>query len=295
MRRSMLFLPGNRPTMLQNGCVLPADSLIFDLEDAVSMDEKDSARRLVSHALRSLDFGTRERVVRINAEPASCSDADLEVVVTAGCDAVMPPKTVGGSFLRELDRKLTALEATCGLEAGHVNIIPLIETAAGIELAYEAAGASPRVVALALGGEDLAADLGCARTREGSEILYSRQRLVVAARAFGLEVIDTPFTDARDEAGLEADARFAKSLGFTGKLSISPHHLKGIHRAFNPTAEEIERAVGITEAMRRGREEGLGAVSWQGKMIDKPVADQAARVLETARLAGLLPKERNER
>ena len=285
MRRSLLFLPGNQPSLLQNGTVLPADALIFDLEDAVAADEKDSGRYLVSSALRHLDFGRREKIVRINGD-AALREKDIWAVVRAGADTIMPPKIAGAALLKEIGELLDEIEKEAGIEAGHTKLMPLLDTAAGIEFAYESALASNRVVALALGGEDLAADIGCSRTREGKELLYSRQRLVIAARAAGIEAIDTPFTDAQDNSGLLADALLAKSLGFSGKLAISPQHLKGIHQAFTPTGAQIAYALEVIKAMEAGLRSGLAAVSLRGKMIDKPIVMRAERTIEIAKQLG---------
>ena len=157
---------------------------------------------------------------------------------------------------------------------------------------FHGAGIKVKVVeALALGGEDLCADLGCPRTKEGTEIFYSRSRLLLAARAAGVDAVDTPFTDARDEEGCYADTVYARGLGFDGKLSISPHHLRPIHRAFTPTEEAVAFALEVVDAMERAKREGRGAVSLRGKMIDLPVLRQAERTLELARASGMLTAE----
>ncbi len=291
MRRSLLFIPGNRPNMIQNGEVLPADALIFDLEDSVLPQDKDAARDLVASALRTMDFGSRERIVRINDLESPQARADLAAVVPAGAETILLPKTGGRKAIEDLDALLTDLEDQAGRRQGETRIIALIETARGIENALEIAEASARVTALALGAEDLSADLACPRTREGLEIFYSRSRLVMAARAAGIEALDTPFIDAHDLEGCLADTRFAIGLGFTGKLCISPFHLKTIHEAFAPDQAQYDQAHRIIAAMRRGREEGTGAVSLDGKMIDPPIVRQAERVIELGRLAGLAARE----
>ncbi|HZK29166.1 MAG TPA: CoA ester lyase [Clostridia bacterium] len=294
MRRTLLFIPGNQPGMLQNSAVLPADTLIFDLEDSVAAGEKDAARELVASAIRSLDFGPRELAVRINDLETDQACDDLKAVVPAGVETVMVPKVSSANTIRKVSDMLDAIEAEYGIKKGRTGIIALIETACGVEHAYEAAIASSRVVAIALGAEDLAADLGCARTEEGREIFYSRSRLVIAARAAGIEALDTPFTDARDMAGCYKDARFARSLGYGGKLCVSPHHLDAITRAFLPDEEEIEFALEVTRVMRRAGDEKRGAVSLRGKMIDLPVLLRAERTLELAKSAGLLAREIEE-
>ena len=282
MRRSMLFLPANSPNMVVNGGVLGADSLIFDLEDAVSPDEKDAARDLLRSALEALDFGRCERVVRINGLDTPYWRLDLEAVIPIGPELIMLPKTGGGEDIRQLDRALTELVSAHGLTPGRTGIIALLETAAGVENAFAAASASPRVKALFLGAEDLTADLRCQRTREGAEILYARGRLVCAARAAGVEVYDTPFTDVNDLEGLERDAAFAKGLGFTGKACISPAHVSTVNQMFSPSRKEIDYAREVFEAVERGRRQGKGAVSLRGKMIDAPIVARARLVLEAA-------------
>ncbi len=293
MRRSCLFLPGNQPSMLQNGMVLACDVLIFDLEDAVSENEKDAARELVSQALLTLDFGMREKVVRVNDVETPHAHLDIIRVTEGGADAVMVPKTVGATTVLKAASILDEAEEKAGLSHGSVGIILLIETAMGIEKALEAASASPRVRALALGGEDLAADLGCPRTKASNELFYARARLVMAGRACGLDVIDTPFTDARNTEGCYEDACYARSLGFSGKLLISPHHIEPVHRAFRPDESEVSYALEVVDAMRRAKEEGRGAVSLRGKMIDLPVLAQAERTIELAAASGMLDVSRS--
>lgn len=291
MRRSLLFIPGNRPNMIQNSEVLPADAIIFDLEDSVPAGEKDAARDLVARALRFLDFGPRERMVRINDLGSVEAKADLRAMVAAGVQTILLPKVGGAGTVKEADSLLSRAEREEGRQEGSTGLVALLETALGIEHALDAALASPRMTGLALGGEDLSADLGCPRTREGWEIFYSRSRLVMAAKATGIDALDTPFTDVHDAEGCEQEARFVKDLGFTGKLCISPSHLKAIHRAFTPSREEILYASEVAEAMEEGQRSGQGAVSLRGRMIDLPVLRQAQRILALAGAAGLLRDE----
>ncbi|MEG1988127.1 MAG: CoA ester lyase, partial [Oscillibacter sp.] len=239
MRRTMLFLPANNPNMLCNGALLGSDSLIFDLEDAVSPNQKDAARELLKNALTSLDFGKCELIVRINGLDTPYWEEDLEAILPLAELTIMPPKVCDAAYIQTLDAKLTALENTLGLPAGKTKIMALLETAMGVENAYAIACASPRMIALFLGAEDLTADLRCVRTKESAEILYARGRVVCAARAANIEAYDTPFTDVQDLEGLEKDAAFAKGLGFTGKACISPAHVGTVNRVFSPTAKEV--------------------------------------------------------
>ncbi len=285
MRRSMLFLPGSIPGMIQNGGALRADAVILDLEDSVTPTEKDAARLLVRNALQTLDFGC-ERIVRINAPESGFQEEDLEKIVPCAPEALMPPKSSSAKSMQILDEKLTALEEKNGLPVGKIKLIPLIETALGVENAFAIATSSPRVTALFLGGEDLSANLRCKRTKSGEEILYARERLVMAARAAGIDVYDTPFTDAFDDEGLVADAKFAKALGFTGKAAVAPRHIPAINEIFSPTKEEVAYAEEVMAAIAEAKEKGKGAVSLHGKMVDAPVVERAKQTLEAAKALG---------
>ncbi|HWP52370.1 MAG TPA: CoA ester lyase [Clostridia bacterium] len=282
MRRTLLFLPGNNPNMIGNGGLLGADSLIFDLEDAVSPDEKDAARELLKNALTSLSFGKCERIIRINGLDTPYWEEDLKAILPLKPEAILPPKVSGADDIRKMDDKLSALEQLFGLTSGQTKIIALLETAIGIENAYEIATASPRMIALFLGAEDLSADLRCARTVEGEEIRYARGRVVCAARAAGIDAYDTPFTDVQDLEGLKKDATFAKGLGFTGKACISPAHVSTVNRIFSPSIKEIDYAHEVFDAIAQAKRQGKGAISLHGKMIDAPIVQRARLVLEAA-------------
>ena len=287
MRRSMLFLPGNTPNMIINGDALGADCIILDLEDAVSPDEKDSARLLVRSAMKNMGFRGVEITVRINSIDTEYWRDDLEAIIPLKPDFIMPPKSGCAEDIKKIDAYITGIEEKCGMDKGGVKLIPLIETALGVENAFNIATASKRVAALFLGGEDLTADLRCKRTKSGNEINYARTRLVCAARAAGIDVYDTPFTDVNDEEGIIADAEYAKSLGFSGKAAIAPRHVRAINEVFSPSLKDIRYAQDVFEAIRLGKEQGKGAVSLRGKMIDKPIVERARQTLEAAKQLGL--------
>lgn len=286
MRRSMLFFPGNSANMLLNADYLGSDSIILDLEDAVAQTEKDSARILVRNAILSLGF-TKEVIVRINPLDSPYWEKDLEQIIPAKPDMIMPTKVSGADYVQTISKKIAQIEEKCGMEIGTVKLIPLIETALGVEKAFEIATADPRVKASFLGGEDLTADMQCKRTKEGKEIFYARSRMVMAARAAGIDVYDTPWTDVEDYDGLIEDAKFAKSLGFSGKSSISPRHVRFINEIFSPTEAEIQYAHDVFAAIEKGKAEGKGVVSLRGKMIDAPIVARARQVLETAEAMGI--------
>ena len=292
MRRSMLFLPGNNPNMLINGNCLGADSVIFDLEDAVSPDEKDAARILVRNTIRYMDFRGCEIIVRINSIDTAYWQKDIDAILPYQPGLILLPKTNSAADVLAADAYIAQAEEKLGLEKGTVGLMPLIETALGVENSFAIATATKRVKALFLGAEDLTADLQCKRTKEGNEIAYARMRLVMAARAAGVEVYDTPFTDVNDDAGIETDAALAKGLGFSGKASISPRHVEVINRVFSPTISEIDYAYEVMEAIALAKQQGKGAIALRGKMIDAPIVARAQRTIAMAEALGLGRKER---
>ena len=287
MKRSMLFIPGNTPNLLINGNCLGADMVIFDLEDAVSPDEKDSARVLVRNTLRYLDFSALGTIVRLNSVDTPYWKKDLDEILPLRPDMIMLPKSGTAEDIRTVDAYMSSLEKKQGLEENSVRLMPLIETALGVENAFAIASASARVQAIFLGAEDLTADLRCKRTKEGKEIEYARTRLVVAARAANVDVYDTPFTDVNDDEGIRVDAEHAKALGFTGKASISPRHVDVINEVFSPSQKDIDYAYEVMDAIRRAKEQGRGAIALHGKMIDAPIVNRAKQTIEAAEALGL--------
>ena len=287
MRRSMLFLPGNNPNMLINGNCLGSDAVIFDLEDAVSPAEKDAARILVRNTMRYMDFRGCEIIVRINSIDTPYWQKDIDAILPYQPGLILLPKTGSAADVLEADAYITRLEEQLGLAKNTVGLMPLIETAMGVENAFAIASATKRVKALFLGAEDLTADLQCKRTKEGREIEYARTRLVVAARAAGVDVYDTPFTDVNDDEGIWTDAQLAKALGFTGKASISPRHVEVINAVFSPTQQEVDYAYEVMEAIALAKSQGKGAIALRGKMIDAPIVARAERTIAMAQALGM--------
>ena len=287
MRRSMLFLPGNNPNMLINGNCLGADAVIFDLEDAVSPAEKDAARILVRNTMRYMDFRGCEIIVRINSIDTPYWQKDIDEILPYKPGLILLPKTGTAADALQADAYITEVEKKLGFEQNTVGLMPLIETALGVENAFLIASSTKRVKALFLGAEDLTADLQCKRTKEGREIEYARTRLVVAARAAGVDVYDTPFTDVNDDEGIVKDAELAKALGFTGKASISPRHVEVINSVFSPTQKEVDYAYEVMEAIELAKSQGKGAIALHGKMIDAPIVARAERTIAMARALGM--------
>ncbi len=286
-RRSMLYMPGNNPGMVQNCAVYGADGVLLDLEDAVALSEKDAARDLVVNALRSVDFGRTEKYVRLNGQDTEFFQEDLEAIVPACPDAVRLPKSENPDLIRAADKRMAELEEANGIPVGTVKIHAMIETAYGMMNAYAIATACERVTGLTLGGQDLAADLGVKRTKEGVELLYGRSHVALAAHAAGIEAFDTVFTDLNDPEGLLAESRLIAGLGFTGKAAIHPSQIAIIHEAWKPAEKDVVKAARVVRAAQEAQAQGLGVIALDGKMVDGPVIAQAQRVIELARISGM--------
>jgi len=291
LRRSMLYVPGNMPGMLQNIPVFEADGILIDLEDAVPLAEKDAARLLTRNYLRSYRERDKEMFVRINGMDTPYADADLREVLPALPDGIRLPKADHPEVVERLDTLLTEQEERLGLDIGHFKIIPSIESAQGVLNCVETARASSRIVALAFGAEDYTASMEIDRTKGGEELFSARTQVVWAAKAAGLQAIDTIFSDIRDMDALRAETLLVKRLGFTGKSLVNPRQIEVVHEVFRPTAEEIEHAVAVMEAIRRAREMGTGVISLRGRMVDAPVVTRAARTLRTAVAFGMIDYE----
>ena len=287
IRRSMLYVPGNNPGMLQTGGLFGADVVVLDLEDAVAPTEKDAARDLVSRALRVVDYGLAETCVRINSLD-TYAEQDLPVIVPCRPNLVILPKVHCAADIRMLAQLLECLEEP---NQKPIGIMAIIESPQGLAEVYDIARSHKRLVGLILGAEDYTAMVGSLRTKAGAEIAVARSLLVNAAAAVGLQSFDTVFTDAGDEDGLIKDTLLSKHLGFSGKAAVNPRQVKTINELFNPSAEEIALARRVLKALCQAEKEGSGVASIGGKMIDAPVAKRAERVLYLARTMGLLKGE----
>ncbi len=290
-RRSRLYLPGDQPKLMLNAAIHQPDGLILDLEDSVAPAKKDDARILVRNALRALEFKGCERMVRINQLPLGLKD--LEEVVPHKVDVLLLPKIESAEQIQQVEQKVEEILSTLP-EKREIFFMPIIESALGIVNAYQIAKASSRNVALAIGLEDYTADIGAQRTNEGRESFYARSVIVNAARAAGIQPIDTVFSDVQDMEGLKASVLEAKSLGFDGKGCIHPRQIQPIHQAFAPTEEEIEKAKRIVLAFEEAERKGLGVVSLGSKMIDPPVVKRAIRIIELAVKSDLLDENWRE-
>ena len=279
LRRTMLYLPGNSPGMLRDAHIYGADSIMIDLEDSISVSEKDAARMLTYQALTTIDYGDTEVLVRVNGLNTPYGHDDYEAMVRARPDAIRMPKTETAQDVIEADQLITEIEAAAGIEVGTTKIFVAIESAKGVLNAYQIATASSRIIGIAIGAEDFVADLKTSRSLEGIELLTARSMILFAARAAHIDAIDTVFSDVNDEEGFKNEIRLIKQLGFDGKSVINPRQIEHVHQIFRPTKEEVAKSVRIVEASREAEEKGLGVINLNGKMIDKPIVDRALRVL----------------
>ncbi len=285
LRRSRLYLPGSEPKYYINAALHGPDAIILDLEDSVHRDEKDAARILVRNTLRAVDFGSCERMVRINELPLGLED--LAEVIGESPDLVLIPKVERPEQVVEADRMINEIKSRNGI-IRPVWIMPILESALGIENAAPIAAASENVAALTIGLEDYTADLGVAKTREGHESQYARSRLVNAARAAGVQAIDSVFGDVGDMDGLRHWGESSRAMGFEGMGCIHPGQIRVIHEAFRPSAAEIEKAQKIVAAFEDAQSKGLAVVSLGSKMIDPPVVQRALKLVDRAKAMGAI-------
>lgn len=279
LRRSRLYAPGNNPRLLAGIDLHDADCILLDLEDSVPLQEKSAARILVKHLLMALDLP--EAWVRIN--PLSSYGAnDLDEVVLGRPHGICLPKAESAADVEALAQSLSEKERELGIPVGTTYIMPIIETAKGILQAEEICTADERVVVVSFGAEDFTRDMGAKRTHDS--LLFARSMLVTAAKSARIQASDTVYADLTDEAGLIAETKLARDLGFDGKGAINPRQIEPIHSVFSPSEEEIEEAMKVISTAEEAERKGMGAVALGGKMIDRPVLERARRTLRLARL-----------
>lgn len=287
LRRSMLFVPGANAAMLSNAFIYPADALMFDLEDAVAVREKDAARHLVYHALQHPLYRDVETIVRVNALDSQWGIDDLEAVVRAGVDIVRLPKTDTADDVIAMEKEIARIERDCGRKPGSTGMLAAIESAKGILQAPAIALASPRLIGIALGAEDYVRVIRTERSADGIELLFARCTILQAARAAGIQAFDTVYSDANNEEGFLREAAHIKQLGFDGKSLVNPRQITLLHNLYAPTQKDVDHAKRVVEAAEAAEQEGLGVVSLNGKMIDSPIIARAHLVLSRAELSGV--------
>jgi citrate lyase subunit beta / citryl-CoA lyase len=290
-RFSRLYLPGNTPSLMINAGIHKPDGIILDLEDAVAPDKKFEASFVVRNALRQVDFYGAERMVRINQVPRGLDD--LEFLVPSNVNLILIPKCECKDHVEKVNQRIEKIKKEKGIK-GDIWLMPIIESALGVMKAYEIASAADNVVSIAIGLEDYTADLGTRRTQEGTESFFARSMVVNAARAAGIQPIDSVFSDISDMEALKQNVMASKALGFDGMGCIHPRQIRVIHENFAPDTAEIEKAKKIVNAFIEARDQGLGVVSLGSKMIDAPVVKRAEKTVNLAVSLGKLSKEWRE-
>lgn len=287
----MMFIPGNNPSMITDGHIYGSDSIMFDLEDAVSLKEKDSARFLVYNALKTIDYGDTETVVRVNGLDTPFGRDDFQAMVRAKVDVIRLPKTDTPEEVIEADNLISEIEEKIGLENGTIKLMAAIESPLGILNAYKIATASKRLIAIALGAEDFVTNMKTKRSPEGIELLAARSQILLATRAAGIYALDTVYSDINNDEGLVNEAKLIKQLGFDGKSVIHPRQIDLIHKVYEPTQEEIDHAVRVLHGIKEAEERGSGVIAVDGKMVDGPIVDRAYRVIELAKATGVYEED----
>ena len=280
--RSIIFVPGNRPNMLERARSFTVDVVMVDLEDSVPPAEKVNARNLAREWVPELRRNGRRVMVRVNSLDTGLTGDEVAAVAGPDLYGISIGKTESVWDIQETDRIMSAVEASAGLDSGQMKLIPWIENARAVMAVQEIAAASPRIVAIAFGAEDYTNDMGIRRTDTGNEVYLPRSTVPVAARAAGVASLDSPFVVFRDAEGLRQDAELSRQLGYNGKFAIHPAQLEVINQTFGPSPEEVDYARRVVEAWSLAEAEGRGSVDLAGRMIDAPVLKRAQNLLSLA-------------
>lgn len=290
LRRTMMFVPGANAAMLRDAPLFGADSVMFDLEDSVSLKEKDTSRALVHFALKTFDYSSVETVVRVNGLD-SCGALDIEAVVLAGVNVIRLPKTETAQDIVDVEAVIERVERENGIEVGRTRMMAAIESAEGVLNAREIAKASKRLIGIALGAEDYVTNMKTRRYPDGQELFFARSMILHAARAAGIAAIDTVYSDVDNTEGFQNEVRMIKQLGFDGKSVINPRQIPLVNEIYTPTEKEIDHAKQVIWAIREAESKGSGVISLNGKMVDKPIVERAERVIALATAASVLSEE----
>lgn len=286
LRRTMLYVPGNNPGMIRDAGIYDEDCIMFDLEDSVSLEEKDSARLLVYEMLRKLDYPGKELIVRINSPATPGGIQDLEAIVRTRKAAIRLPKTDCAQDVVFCEQQIERIERENGIPAGSTPMMAAIESAAGVLNAKEIAFSSKRLIGIAIGAEDYVTNLKTKRSPGGVELLFGRSMVLLAARAAGIDAIDTVYSDVNNEEGFRDEVKLIKQLGFDGKSIINPRQIAPVHEIYTPTQKEIDHSVAVMEVIKEAHKKKSGVIALNGKMVDKPIVERARRVLVLAKAVG---------
>ena len=283
--RTMFFVPGNAPGKIAKAEIYGADCIIFDLEDAVSVYEKDAARDLVGEYLKACRPNCRVGI-RINGQDTPYHEEDVKALVPLKPDFLRLPKSESAKNIQDLDNLLTKYETENNIEPGTIKIAATIETALGVYNAYEIATASPRMFAIGLGAEDFRADMRMVRSEDAEEILFARNQISLCAHAAKVIPMDYVNSNFQDPEGFKKDVAFGKKLGYTCKSCIHPNQIALVHEVYTPTDKEIAHAKRVVEVYKEAMANGSGAIALDGKMIDMPIVLRAKATLEYAVASG---------
>ncbi len=293
LRRTMMFVPGNNPAMVKDAGMYGADSSMFDLEDAVSLSEKDAARILVFNALTTQDYGDAELVVRVNGLDTPFFKNDVYAMVKAGVDVIRLPKTESAEMMRQLESVIEEAEKKFSIEVGTTHMMAAIESAKGVLNAPEIAAASDRMIGIALSAEDYTTDMKTHRYPDGAELEFARNMVLHAARAAGIAAFDTVFTNMNDTEGFISETQYIHQLGFDGKSLVNPRQIPLVNQVYAPSESEIEKAEDVINAIEEAKAKGSGVISLNGQMVDRPVVLRAQRVMKLAKASHLIDQEGN--
>lgn len=293
LRRTMMFVPGNNPAMVKDAGIYGADSIMFDLEDAVSMAEKDAARFLVAEAIKTQDYGDAELVVRVNGQDTPFYRNDVLAMVKAGIEVIRLPKAESADMIKKLEQDVLEAEKKFNREIGSTHLMAAIESAKGVLNAPEIASASERMIGIAISAEDYTTDMKTHRYPDGAELEFARNMVLHAARAAGIAAFDTAFSNMDDTEGFYRETRYIHQLGFDGKSLVNPRQIPMVNEVYAPTKPEIKKAKDVIFAIEEARAKGSGVISMNGQMVDRPVVLRAQRVMKLAKASGLIDEEGN--
>lgn len=291
LRRTMMFVPGNNSGMVKDAGIYGADSIMFDLEDSVSMDQKDAARILVYEALQTQDYGNAELVVRVNGIDTPFFRSDVFAMVKAGIEVIRLPKVESAQMMKDLVSTIEEAEKKFGIKVGTTHVMAAIESARGVMKCLEIAESSDRMIGLALSAEDYTTDMKTHRYPDGAELEFARNMILHAARAAGIAAFDTVFTNMNDVEGFERETKHIHQLGFDGKSLVNPRQIDWVNKFFEPTKKEIENALDVEAAIEEAKSKGSGVISMNGQMVDRPVVLRAQRVMRLAKASHLINEE----
>ncbi len=291
LRRSMLFLNCQKPSLIKDPYIYKPDSVMLDLEDAVAENQKDAARYSLYHALREIDYQKVERVVRINGLETPHWREDVRVCVAGGADSIRIPKVETGRDVQVIEKAVRDAEIEFGIPDGRTLLMAAIESAKGVMNVYEICQSSPRLFGIALSGGDYTKDLQTSISGTGVELMGARQLMIIAARAAGIQCFDTVFTNLDDMDSFTKEVALIKAMGFDGKSLVNPRQIDIVHKAFTPTPKEILFAEKVVREIDEKKAQGIGVFTVDGKMIDIAFYDGAKRTISLAKASGVYKGE----